>query len=216
MPNKKLILLAAGGHGRVLLDAVLAQGYSVFGILDPALSVDSTVMGIPSLGTDEWLQDRDKNDFLLLNGLGATPGSRMRRRLFERWTAAGFGFACVQHPSVVVARDARLLEGSQLMAGAVVQTGTVVGRNTVINTRASVDHDCQLGGHVFVGPAAVLCGEVTLADDVFIGAGAVLLPGVRVGEGAIVGAGAVVTQDVPAGTQVQGNPARPRQGRSSS
>lgn len=215
MSNPKLILLAAGGHGRVLLDATLAQGHSVLGILDPAATVGSTVLGIPVLGNDVWLQGRDHKEFLLINGLGSTPGSLARQRLFERWSAAGFRFASVQHPSAVVATEARLLEGCQLMAGAVVQTGAVIGPNTVINTRASVDHDSQLGAHVFVGPGAVLCGDVRLADRVFIGAGAVLLPGVKVGEAAIVGAGAVVTQNVDADTQVLGNPARV-QGRSRS
>lgn len=42
-----------------------------------------------------------------------------------------------------------------------------------------------------------------------VGTGAVILPGVTIGAGAIVGAGAVVTKDVPDGTTVVGNPARP-------
>lgn len=42
-----------------------------------------------------------------------------------------------------------------------------------------------------------------------IGSNATLLCGIIVGEGAVVGAGSVVTKDVPAGTTVAGNPARP-------
>ncbi len=50
---------------------------------------------------------------------------------------------------------------------------------------------------------------VVIGDDVWIGIGALILKGVRIGEGARVHAGAVVTADVPAHSEVAGNPARP-------
>lgn len=52
---------------------------------------------------------------------------------------------------------------------------------------------------------------VTIGANAWIGGAAVILPGVTVGEGAIVGAGSVVTRDVPPGSTVAGNPARPVQ-----
>jgi sugar O-acyltransferase (sialic acid O-acetyltransferase NeuD family) len=210
MSNKKLILLAAGGHGRVVLDALLAQNLVLEGILDPALTVGSLVLQQTVIGPDDWLLERNGDEFVLANGAGAIPGSSLRRRLFERWKAAGFSFATVHHPSAVVARGVTLMEGCQLMAGAIVQTGSAIGENAVVNTGARVDHDCRLGAHAFIGPGAILCGGVSIAANVFVGAGAVLLQGITVGEGSVVGAGAVVTQNVAAGVQVVGNPARPR------
>lgn len=50
---------------------------------------------------------------------------------------------------------------------------------------------------------------VIIKKGAFIGAGAIILSGVTIGENAVVGAGAVVTKDVPYGTIVVGNPARP-------
>ncbi|WP_227368510.1 DapH/DapD/GlmU-related protein [Halomonas sp. M20] len=54
------------------------------------------------------------------------------------------------------------------------------------------------------------CGRpVIIGRNTWIGGHAVILPGVTVEDDAIVGAGSVVTRDVPAGTTVSGNPAKP-------
>jgi maltose O-acetyltransferase len=50
---------------------------------------------------------------------------------------------------------------------------------------------------------------VRIGANVWIGGGAVILPGITVGDDAIIGAGSVVTRDVPPGSIVAGNPARP-------
>ncbi|WP_048306474.1 sugar O-acetyltransferase [Halomonas sp. PR-M31] len=54
------------------------------------------------------------------------------------------------------------------------------------------------------------CGRpVVIGRNVWIGGHAIILPGVTIGDDAIVGAGSVVTRDVPVGTTVTGNPAKP-------
>ena len=52
---------------------------------------------------------------------------------------------------------------------------------------------------------------IHIGKDVWLGANVTILPGVTVGDDCVVGAGSVVTKDVPAGTTVVGNPARPIQ-----
>ena len=59
---------------------------------------------------------------------------------------------------------------------------------------------------------AVIARPVVIEDDVWIGIGAIILKGVTIGCGARIGAGAVITKDVPAGTSMAGNPARPIDG----
>lgn len=50
---------------------------------------------------------------------------------------------------------------------------------------------------------------VVLGDKVWVGHRALILAGVTIGANSIVGACSVVTRDVPEGTVVAGNPARP-------
>ncbi|NJD86464.1 MAG: acetyltransferase [Betaproteobacteria bacterium] len=214
MAERRIYLLAAGGHASVVLDALLASGVRVAGILDPARKPGESIFGVAVLGDDGWLAGREPGATLLANGAGQVPRASLRQALFEGFKARGFGFVSVLHPSAVVGREAELAEGSQVMAGAVVQCRARIGRNAVVNTRASVDHDCIVGEHAFVGPGATLCGDVRVGDGAFVGSGAVVLPGVAVGARAIVGGGALVARDVPEGALVTGVPAAARRERS--
>jgi sugar O-acyltransferase (sialic acid O-acetyltransferase NeuD family) len=206
--NDEIIVVGAGGHGRVVLDALLACGARVYGLLDPGLAAGSEVMGVVVLGGDHVLDSLASTRYRLANGLGANPSTVARASIHERLVRCGHRFATVIHPSAVVGRATELGDGSQIMARAVVQCGGRIGRNVVVNTAAALDHDVVIEDDAFIAPGAVLCGAVKLGRGAFIGAGAVLLPGVRIGANAVIAAGAVVCVEVPPGGVFSGVPAR--------
>lgn len=206
--SDEIIVVGVGGHGRVVLDALLAFGVRVYGLLDPRLAVGTEVMGVAVLGGDDVLDSLASNRYRVVNGLGANPSTVARASLCQRLSQRGYRFATVVHPSAVVGRATDLGEGSQIMAGAVVQCGSCIGRNVVVNTTASLDHDVVIEDNAFIAPGAVLCGAVQLGRGAFVGAGAVLLPGVRIGANAVIAAGAVVCVEVPPGGVFSGVPAR--------
>lgn len=200
-------LIGGGGHARAVLAAALAAGVRVRGILDPTLPVGQLVFGVPVLGGDDYLCSADANGAPWINGLGANPNTAGREGLFRKLQPRHEAMI-VTHPSAVVERAASIGEGAQLMAGCVIQPGVHVGINCVVNSAASIDHDCHLEPHSFIGPGAVLSGGIVVGEGAFIGAGAVILPGVRIGSGAIVAAGAVIIADVADRAIVAGNPSR--------
>lgn len=204
-----VLILGAGGHAKVLVEALLADGALIAGILDadPARLGD-TVLGVPVIGDDRIADDFPCDAVRLVNGIGSIGLPALRRAIFERFLARGFAFATVVHPSAVVASDVELGEGAQVMAGVVLQPGCHIGRNAIINTRASVDHDCTIGDHAHIAPGVTLSGGVTVGSGCHLGTGATVIQGVRIGDGSVVGAGAVVTKDVAAGVTVLGVPAR--------
>lgn len=134
----------------------------------------------------------------------------VRRRVVADASRRGFtDFPVLVDPTSVVARSARLGEGTTVNAGVVIAAGTVLGRFVAVNRSSSIGHDGVIGDFVSLGPGCVLAGHITIGAGAFVGAGAVLRPHVHVGEGAVVGAGAVVVRDVAPGVTVAGNPARP-------
>lgn len=204
-----VIILGAGGHAKVLIDALLASSAVLAGVVDPDPELaGATILGVPVLGGDDVVREFPPPEVRLVNGLGSVGLPIKRQQLFNRFKALGYSFASVIHPSAVIALDVVLGEGSQIMAGAVIQPGCRIGDNVIINTRASVDHDCVTGDHVHVAPGVTLSGGVQLGAGSHVGTGVTVIQGVVIGNDCLVAAGAVVTKDVIAGTKVRGVPAR--------
>lgn len=187
-----IVLLGAGGHARVVLDMLKACGGRLAAVVDPSERPAPIFADSLHIDDDAALSTYfGPEDCLLLNGLGMMPSSGPSRRevLFEHFAGAGYRFLTLIHPAAAVSPTARLDEGAQVMAGAVVQCDVRIGRGVIVNTKASVDHDCDIGNHVHIAPGAVLCGGVSVGAGAIVGAGAVLLPGATVARGEVAPAG---------------------------
>lgn len=198
-----VIVLGAGGHATVLIDALRLQGTQVLGVTAPSADF-SELLGHPVLGDDAAIARYTPAECELVLGVGSVSQSSVRRSIFERFKSQGYRFAAVVHPSTVIAGDVALGEGVQIMAGAVVQSGSRIGANTIVNTHASVDHDCRIGAHCHVAPGVVLSGDVSVGEQSHLGTGAVAIQGVRVGTHCLVGAGALLLRDVPDHSKITG------------
>ena len=202
----RLIVLCAGGHARVVIEALLSRGTAPTAVTDCDLHrVGEFVRGIPIIGSDEEILNMKIDSVELANGLGnrasrSDSGMAARRALFGRFSALGFMFPPISHASAVIASDAILGVGAQVMAGAIIQPSVSIGQNALVNTRAVVEHDCQVGDHAHIAPGAVLCGGVVIGDGAHVGAGAIVLGGINVGAGSIIAAGAVIAESVEAGS----------------
>jgi UDP-perosamine 4-acetyltransferase len=207
--SANIIVLGSGGHAKALIDLLLERGVQILMVTDTdSARWNKTVLGLPVAGADDTVLAHAPSSVMLVNGVGSVNGESLtlRRRLFERFSAAGYRFAEAVHPSAVVSRHAQLGEGVQIMAGAILQTSAVIGRNSLVNTGASVDHDCVIGEHVHIGPGVTLSGAVWVGDQVHVGVGAVVRQGVRIGARAVIGAGAIVMSDIAEAAILHGAP----------
>ncbi len=198
MSEKPVILLGAGGHAKVLLDALLALGVEVLGIAekDGDNSKQKSLYDIPVIGTDSDVQRYSAENVELVNGIGSVGPTFLREKVYQNFKNQGYKFRQVIHPNAVVSPRAKLGEGVQVMPGAVINISTVIGENSIINTRASVDHDCVIGAHVHIAPGVTVSGGVTVGDGSHIGTGATVVQGVVIGQKVFVEAGAVVMKNL--------------------
>ena len=198
-----LLILGAGGHAKVLLEALFREQHKIIGVATPHLDSGTDYLGVNVLGSDEAVFEYDIQEVLLINGVGSVPGNQLRWDLSVTMRERGYRFGNVIHPNSTIATDVLLAEGVQLMAGTVIQPGSKIGQDSIINTGSQIDHDSIIGDQCHIAPGVILSGEVQIGDNVHIGTGAKVIQGITIGEGSVIAAGTTVYKDVPSGVMVR-------------
>lgn len=205
-----LLIVGAGGHGKVVADAALAGGdWSEVAFLDDLYPQLDGVVGCPIIGR---VEDAPAHLPHYAQTIVAIGGNAERIDCLDWFEALGFEVVSVLHPTATLSGSACVGRGGLLAAGSVVNPDSSLGRGCIINTVASIDHDCVVGEGVHVSPGAHLAGGVRVGARSWIGIGANVIQGIRIGEDSTVGAGAMVHRDVLPGVTVVGVPASVVQG----
>lgn len=204
MHKGRLVIIGAGGHGKVAADVAELDGWREIVFLDDRFGGGFErhshwrVVGCVA-DAETWQADA----FFVAVGDGE------KRSELTAELPDGAPLATLVHPSAVVSRYVHIEPGTLLCPRATVNVDTRIGKGVIVNTGASVDHDCHIGDFVHVCPGAALAGGVSVGASSWVGIGASVRQGISIGSGVVVGAGAVVVSDVADNTVVMGVPAKP-------
>jgi sugar O-acyltransferase (sialic acid O-acetyltransferase NeuD family) len=204
-----LLIIGAGGHGKVVADTALLLGWENVAFLDDRAATMSSPLGLPVVGT---LADLTAHRRAFSSALVAIGDAKLRLELTDRCRRSGLEVISIVHPMAFVSKYTSIGPGSVAFAQSAINADVKVGAACIINTGATVDHDCVIGEGVHVCPGAHLAGDVRVGDRSWIGIAATIRQGITIGRDATVGAGAVVIADVADGSTVVGVPARRRAG----
>lgn len=197
--DKKICILGAGGHAKVVIEIAESLGCEIDDVFDQNNDIEKVLQYSVMHNLDDL--STSKNVFLALGS------NHSRKTNAEKFSTTKINLV---HPSAVISKNADLGFGNAVMAGVVINSSTIIGDHCIINTRAAIDHDCEIGNFVHVSPGATLAGNVTVDEGAQIGIGACVKQNIKIGKWAVVGAGAVVVQNVPDFSVVFGNPAKVR------
>ena len=200
----ELLLIGAGGHAKVVIEAVLATNKSCRIVL---ADQDKTKVGKSLLGNIpiNYLSNWEKLPEHCHVAIGDNKGRKQLNLIAQE---QGKQLFAVVHPDSCVSPCANIGDGAFVAAKVVIAAEAEIGEGCIINHGAIIDHDCCIGSFSHVAPNATLSGGVKVGQGCLIGAGAVILPEVAIGDHVIIGAGSVVTSDVPNGQIIVGSPGR--------
>lgn len=196
---RKLAIIGASGHGKVVANIARKNGYSEIVFFDDDESIHECG-GYPVIGNSSkagWI-DAD-----IIVGIGS---AGIRKRIQE--SVPEGKLVTLIHPDAVIAEDVAIGTGTVVMAGAVINPGVRIGKGCIINTCSSVDHDCEVGDYVHIAVGSHLCGTVSVGDGTWIGAGATVSNNVSICSDCMIGAGAVVVNDIDVCGTYVGVPAK--------
>ncbi len=191
-------IYGAGGHGKVVLDAMQSAGIDCAGFVDD--KDISSWMGFSITNVSALNLSAEVKLHL------AVGSCKAREDIAGRLINAQY--FNVYHPAAVIAKTAQIGLGTFLAAQAILAPDVKIGNHCIVNHAAVIDHDCDIGDFTHIAPQSSLGGGVTVGKCVLIGAGAIILPGVTIADYVVIGAGAVVIQNIAAGATVVGNPAK--------
>lgn len=189
--NRKVIIIGASGHGKVIADIIRANGDEVLGFLDDDRSKET-------LGSvADWGKYKGTG-FVI--GIGNAEIREKISKLPCRWYTA-------IHPTAIISPEASIGEGTVVMPNAVVNCGTVIGKHCIINSGAIVEHDNAIADYVHVSVGAKLGGTVNIGKATWIGIGAVVSNNISICGGCMIGAGTVVVKSIEESGTYVGVPA---------
>lgn len=191
----RLVIIGAGGHGKVLADNALKNGYTDICFVDDR--AEGKCMEFPIVGTSADIPSMNdgKTDFVI--GIGK---NSVRKKIAQTYDV---NWVSLIHPSAQIAVNVSVGRGTVVMAGAVINACATVGAHCIINTRAVIEHDNVIEDYVHISPNAALGGTVHIGEQTHIGIGATVINNIEICGNCIIGAGAVIVRNIEeAGTYV--------------
>ena len=184
----RLIIVGAGGHGKVIADCASKSGYTEIAFVDD--SATGEVMGLSIIGTGDEIEKLNdgKTDFVI--GIG---NNAVRQQIAQKHQV---NWVTLRHPSAQISDHAKLGKGTVVLANAVVNACATVGEHAIINTAAIVEHDNTIGDYVHLSPRVALGGSVSIGKLTHVGIGAVVKNNIDIASDCTIGAGAVVVKSI--------------------
>lgn len=185
---EKLLLVGAGGFGRVVLEHVSTLYDCAFLDDGDAKVVD----GMPVLGTTADMEKMYGQYKLLLVTIG---NNTLRKKLYKRASEIGYTFPSIIHPTAYVSPHAHIGSGCVILNNAVIQNNARCGDGCILNPGVELHHDSTVGSYCLIYTNSVVRSLTSVGNCVWIGSNVTVSTSASVPDDGIVEDGEVVHKE---------------------
>ena len=161
--NKSLLIVGAGGHGKVVKEIAEALGYTNIAFLD-----DNNAEAIGKIADSKAFVNQFQEAFV---GIG---NNKFRGELLTRLNQEGFNIPVLIHPTAYVSKSAVIGKGTVVEPMAIVNANSKIGIGCIVSVGSIVDHDAILEDCVHVNAGAICKAGSFVSKETKLEAGQVV------------------------------------------
>ena len=160
----KIVIIGAGGHGKVIADTILKQNkYTLVGFIDAKFAIGTPVFG------DFCVIEKQENLLEYLKQVECVAiaiGDGAVRKQMVSFCSDFTQFATIIHPNATISNQVQIGEGSVVLAGAIINASAEIGKHSIINSGVVVDHDCMIGDFVHLKVGTIVGSNSILQNHI--------------------------------------------------
>jgi sugar O-acyltransferase (sialic acid O-acetyltransferase NeuD family) len=157
---KKLLIIGAGGHAKVVADAVLSKNeFEIIGFADDNIKLGALVFGNYSIvSTLENISALSFDEFIVAIG-----NNEIRKEIFNSLSVK-YKPAIIIHQNSIVSKYSKIGFGTVVLAGAVVSFGVEIGENCIINASSLIDHESIIATNCHIAQGVIIGSNCTVKE----------------------------------------------------
>ena len=160
--KRSLLIIGAGGHGKVVAEVTGECGYEEIAFLD-----DNSEEAVGKISEMEKFSSLYKEAFVAIGH------NQVRGEILAQLKTAGYEIPVLIHPSAYISRTAKIQSGTVVEPKAIVNTNAEISEGCIISVGAIVDHDTKLEACVHVNARAIVKAGAMVKQFLKIDAGEV-------------------------------------------
>ena len=179
MSKEKLLLVGAGGFGRMVAEQAMLQYNCAF--VDDGQAVGTEICGIPVVGGLANLPELRREYGLLVVCIG---NNQFRAQVYEKAKALGYAFPNIIASGAYISPFAEVGRGCVVLQNACVQNGASAGNGVLLNAGTEVHCDATVGDYALIYTNSVVRTGATVGNFARIGSNCTICNHATVPDGA--------------------------------